>query len=171
MAVIYDEKVERVILELLHVHEAAKRAAERKLVAAQSAIAREDQAIAHLQFALEDYRKFCGLPSRRPNTPSPVLEAEYSHMGPTDLVQHWADNHGGEVMVKDLARVTINAGMYPNYRHAASTIYTVLKRKPFDKVGPGHFKRQESAAPVKDHGSVMPLPTATSFDGVDDLPL
>lgn len=170
MAAIYDEKVERVILELLHGHEAAKQAAERKLAAAQSAIAREDQAIVHLRFALEDYRKFCGLHPRS-STPSPALEAEYAHMGPTDLVQYWADNHGGEVMVKDLARVTINAGMYPNYRHASSTIYMVLKRKPFDKVGPGHFKRRESAIPVNGHGLAIPLRTAASFDGVDDLPL
>ena len=169
MAAIYDEKVEQAILELLHKHEAAKQAAQRKLLAAQSAIAMEDQAIAHLRFALEDYRGAHGLPSR-PNTPSPVLEAEYSHLGPTDLVQYWADNHGGEVIVKDLARVAINAGMYPNYRQAASTIYAVLKRKPFDKVGPGHFKRKENPSSANGHNFALPPLTAASFDDVDDLP-
>ena len=167
MTDIYNENVEQAIRGRLHEYEAAKQAADRKLVAVRNIIAEEEQAIAHLQFVLEDYRKSHGLPSQ-PDKPSPVLEAEYSHLGPTDLVKYWADNHGGEVIVKDLAHVVINAGMYTDYRHAASTIYAVLKRKPFDKVGPGHFKRQEFHTPVNGHSS--PLPTAISMDDVDDLP-
>ena len=162
MTGVYDENVEHAIRERLHEHEAAKQAAERRLIAAQNTIEEEDRAIANICFALEDYRKAYGLPPRS-DKPSPVLGAEYSHLGPTDLVQYWAGKHGGEVIVKNLARVGIDAGMFPNLRHASSTIYAVLKRKRFEKVGPGHFKKmQTSMQPQEGGGKNIPLPVASS---------
>ena len=148
MTDIYDENVEQAIRGRLHEHEAARQAAEQKLLIVQHTIEEADRAIAHISFFLDDYRKAHGLPPRS-DKPSPVLAAEYSHLGPTDLVQYWADKHGGEVIVKDLARVAINAGMFAVYRHAASSIYAVLKRKPFEKVEPGHFRR--IANPIRDN--------------------
>ena len=168
MTTIYDENVEQAIRGRLHEHEAVKQAAERKLVAARNIITEEEQAIAHLQFVLEDYRRSNGLPSQ-PDKPSPVLEAEYSHMGPTDLVKYWADNHGGEVIVKDLARVAINAGMFAQYRYAASSIYAVLKRKPFEKVSPGYFRRIENTHSGNGPNIAIPLPVIVSFEDTDDL--
>ena len=136
----YDEEIEKALLVRMHEHQAAKQVAERKLAAARNVVVEEEEAIAHWQFAVEDYRKAHGLPARSTN-PSPVLEAEFAHMGPTELVQYWADKYDDEVVVKDLAKVAVNAGVFPNYRHGSSTIYAVVKRKGFEKLGPGHFKR------------------------------
>lgn len=144
MTDIYDEKVEEAIASKLHEHEATKLVAERKMEAARNEIAVAERAVEHWRFALEDYRQSHGL-SARPSTPSPVLEAEYSLMGPTELVQHWADKHGGEVVVKELAKVAVNAGVFPSYRLGSSAIYAVVKRKKYVKVGPGHFKKPNYA--------------------------
>ena len=143
MADIYDERVEGAITELIHGHQARKQAAERKMALAQSALAGADQAIGHIEFALSDYRRAHGLPARS-NSPSPVLWAEYSHMGPVQLVEYWADKQRGLVVVRELARIAVGAGVYPNLRLAASAIYMVLKRKPFDRVAPGRFQRKLS---------------------------
>lgn len=169
MTGVYDENVEQAIRERLHEYESVRQVTEQRLISVQHTIEEVDRAIAHLYFVIEDYRKAHGLPPRS-DKPSPVLTAEYSHLGPTDLVQYWADKHGGDVVVKELARVAVNAGMFAQYRQAASSIYAVLKRKPFDKVEPGHFKRQESPTPVNGHSFALPSPTTTSFDDVDDLP-
>ena len=165
---IYDEKIEQVITSKLHEHEAATLAAKRKMEAARNEMTEAEQAVEHWRFALQDYRKSHGLPPQPPN-PSPVLEAEYSHMGPTELVEYWADNHGGEVIVKDLARVAMNAGMFAQYRLASSSIYAVLKRKPFKKVSPGCFQRIENTHSGNDRNIAIPLPAIVSFDDADDL--
>ena len=166
---VYDEKVEQVILARLHKHKETKRLAEMKLDAIQREITEANEAIGHAGFFLDDYRKAHDLPPMV-YVANQMIPPDFAHMGPTDLVQYWADNHGGEVIVKELARVVINAGMYTNYRHAASTIYAVLKRKSFDKVAPGHFQRKESPPSMNGHSLAIPLPANTSFDDVDDLP-
>ncbi len=151
MTDIYDERIEEAIASRLHEHEATKLVAERKMEAVRNEIAVEERAVEHWKFALEDYRKSHGLSPQSPS-PSPVLEAEYSHMGPTELVQHWADKHGGEVVVKDLAKVGVNAGVFSSYRLGSSAIYAVVKRKKYVRVGPGHFKKpnydNEQKAPL-----------------------
>ena len=146
MISIYDEKVEGAITAKLHEHEATKLAAERKMEAARNEMAEAERAVEHWRFALEDYRQSHGL-SASPSTPSPVLRAEYSQMGPTDLVQHWAEKHDGEVVVKELAKVGVNAGLFPNYRHASSAIYAVVKRKGYTKIGAGQFKNLNMRTP------------------------
>ena len=140
MTGVYDDKVEEAITAKLREHEATKLAAERRMETARNEVAEAEQAVEHWQFALEDYRRSHGLPPQS-STPSPVLEDEYSHMGPTELVQYWADRHEGEVVVKELAKLAVRVGMSPNYRHASSNIYAVVKRKGYEKIGPGHFKK------------------------------
>ncbi len=169
MTGVYDENVEQAIRERLHEYESVRQGTELRLISAQQTIDAVDRAIAHLYFVIEDYRKAHGLPPRS-DKPSPVLSAEYSHLGPTDLVQYWADKHGGEVVVKELARVAVNAGMFAQYRNAASSIYAVLKRKPFEKVRPGYFKRIENPHSGNDHNIAIPVPVAISFDDAEDLP-
>ena len=155
----YDEKVEHVILQRLHEHESALRGAERRLELVMGELAEEVKAVEHWQFVLEDYRKLHGL-SLQPVTLSPVLADEYSHMGPTELVQYWSDKHDGEVVVKDLAKVAVKAGMFPNYRHASSSIYAVVKRKGYEKIGPGYFKR---TIHVNGHNPLIPAPHMVSL--------
>ena len=139
----YSEQVEGAILERLHACEAEKQTAEHKLETARIVVGEKEKAIAHWRFALEDYRRFHDLPM--PDTyHSPALTKEYAHLTPTELVYYWANKHNGEVVVKDLAKVGREAGVFKQYRTAASSIYSVVKRKNFTKLGPGHFK-----APVR----------------------
>ena len=139
----YDEKVEQAMLERLHACEAEKQVAERKLEAARIVVMEREEATAHWRFVLEDYRRVHDLPMQGPYH-SPVLAEEYAHMAPTELVYYWASKHDGEVVVKDLAKISMEAGIFKEYRFASSSIYSVAKRKHFTKLGPGHFK-----APVR----------------------
>ena len=134
----YDEKVEQAIREQLHKHEAARQLDERKMAAARLAIDEDEQAIEHWQFALNDYRREHGLEAINH---SPVLQDEYSSMGPTELVEYWANKHDGEVVIKELTHIGLNAGIFKKYRNGSSSIYSVLKRKQYDKLGPGYYKR------------------------------
>ena len=137
----YSEKVENALLDMLYTHQAAKQAAERKLEAAKDAAEAEELAIAHCQYVVDDYRRVHGMPIQATGV-SPVLANEFAHMGPSEFVMHWAAKHDGEVVVKELARVATEAGMFSSRRAASSSIYGVVRRKPFDKVGPGHFKKK-----------------------------
>ena len=166
MATIYDEKVEQTIRDHLHHHETAMRGAKRRLEAAREELAEEERAVEHWKYALEDYRKSHGLPPQPP-TLNPFPEPEYSYMGPTELVQHWSDNHGGEVVIKDLAKIAVKAGVFPNYRHGSSAIYAVVRRKGFEKVKPGHFKRIEDSHSADGHNLAIPLPGPSIFDDED----
>ena len=159
---IYDEKIEKVITSRLHEYEAVKLAAERRMEAARHEITEAEEAVNHWQFVLEDYRKSHGLPSQA-STPSPVLEAEYSHMGPTELVEYWANKHDGEVVVKDLAKVAVNSGVCSDRRIGASMIYAVVKRKGYTRIAPGHFKKMQTSMQTQDRSDKnIPMPVASS---------
>ena len=135
----YSEQVEGAILERLHACEAEKQTAEHKLETARIAVGEKEEAIAHWRFALEDYRRAHDLPMQD-TYHSPVLTREYAHLTPTELAYYWASKHNGEIVVKDLAKVGSEAGVFKQYRAAASSIYSVAKRKHFTKLGPGRFK-------------------------------
>ena len=168
-----DVDLEGVFIDNLYAHEHALRELEVRLVAIQEEMAEERKAVEHWTFAYTDYMKSRGL-SPRSLTRNPVLEPEYAHMGPTELVQYWADKYDGEIVVKDLAKVAVDARMFPNYRYASSSIYAVVKRKGFAKVEPGHFRKTkqgndrnghsgnigfttlECAIPMNDDGVVAP---------------
>ncbi len=139
---IYDEKMEQLIRSKLHEHETAILTAERKMEVARKEMTEAEQAAQHYRFVLEDYRKSHGLPPNPPN-PGPVAASEYSHMGPTELVEYWANKHDGEVVVRDLTNVALAAGVFSDRRHGGSMIYAVAKRKGYKKVGPGHFKKAD----------------------------
>ena len=138
----YDETVEQEALEMLHEYELAKQNAERKLILARQEVDEKDQAISHVKFFIENYRRKYGLTAQT-DAPSPVLEAEYAHLGPTELVEYWADKNDGKVVVKELTRAGVEAGLFKSYRLGSSMIYAVAKRKGFDKTGPGVFQRPE----------------------------
>ena len=141
---VHDDKVEQAIVSRIHAHEAAKQAAERQLNAAREAVARAERAVSNWRFALEDYRTACGLPAKS-DVVSPILANEYSAMGPTELVEYWAEKHDGLVVIKDLAKEGVKAGIFPTYRHGSSAVYAVVKRKAYDKVAPGCFRRRDQA--------------------------
>ena len=136
----YSKTVEQALVGYLVKHEKGKHRAEEKLIEARHEIEREDQAIAHWQFAIDEYRKDHRQPADK-HCISPTLEEEYGRKTPTELVEHWANKHDGEVVVKELTRVGLRVGAFKKYRNGASSIYSVLKRRKYEKVGPGHFRK------------------------------
>ena len=165
MTIYFDEKVEQTLLGLLHTYETAKRDAERKLMRAREEVEEKEQSIIHARFMIDDYRKQCGLPVQ-PSYRSPMLTDEYANLGPTELVDSWADQHDGEVIVKELTQVGLAVGTFEKYRNGASAIYGVLKRKPYKKIAPGHFKKIQTSMPIQNGNSEnIPLP-ASSFEPI-----
>ena len=154
-----DVDLEEIFVDKLYEHEHALRELEVRLAAIQEEMAEERKAVEHWTFAYTDYMKSRGL-SPRNLTRNTVLEPEYAHMGPTELVQYWSDKHAGEVVVKDLAKVAVNARMFPNYRYASSSIYAVVKRKGFVKVGPGHFRKTKQGNDRNRHSGDTGLTTS-----------
>ena len=61
---------------------------------------------------------------------NPVLESEYAHLRPSDIIQRWASKHDGHIVMRDLCRAMVAAGIYPEYQPAAATLYSVLRRMP-----------------------------------------
>ena len=106
---IYEEKVEAAIRERLHFHHAARQAAERRDADGEAEALEEEDAVAHLNFVLDDYRRLHGFRGRS-GAVSPALAREYGHLGPAELVEYWASKHGGWVVVKELAAVAMDAG-------------------------------------------------------------
>ena len=169
---IYDEKIEQLFTSRLHQYEAVKQMAELRMESARIEICEAEEAIKHWRFAIEDYRKSHDLPSQ-PSTPNPFLEAEYSHMGPTELAEYWANKHDGEIVVKELVKVAMDAGVFSNYRHGSSMIYATAKRKGYTRIAPGHFKKiLTSMHPEDVDGKNIPMPVASSEPiGVSTSPL
>ena len=162
MTIYFDEKVEQTLLELLYTYETAKRDAERKLIKAREEVEDKEQAMIHARFMINEYRKQCGLPVQTTHR-SPMLNDEYANLGPTELVDYWADQHDGEVIIKELTHVGLAVGTFTKYRNGASAIYAVLKRKPYKKIAPGHFKKIQTSMPLQNgDGKNMPLPVANS---------
>ncbi len=144
MTVQADMHSEAVIVELqalLRQQETERQAAERKMVEARDTVAANEQAIAHIQATIDMYREKHGLPIPK-DEQDPVLASEYARMGPTALVKTWAGRHNGEVMVKDLTKVGLKAGVFQKYRNGSSSIYSVLKRGPYEQIKPGHFRQR-----------------------------
>ena len=167
MAVHFDEKVEQTFLELLYTHELERRDAERKLIRAREEVEEKEQAIIHARFMIDDYRKQCGLPVQIAHR-HPMLNDEYANLGPTELVDCWADQHDGEVIVKELTHVGLAVGTFTKYQNGASAIYSVLKRKPYKKLSPGHFKKNQTQTSMliqNGDSENIPLP-ASSFEPI-----
>ena len=113
-------------LTLIHHAEREKRDAEEKLEQKRHTIAEKEQVIISLRTSLDYYRRENGLPIVV--DPSPAVEENYGHLGPTDIVAKWADKHNGEIVIKDLATELKRTHIYSVYNKAYNAIYTVLKR-------------------------------------------
>ena len=152
----YDEKVVKEVLELLRDHEEAKQSAQRRLTVAQAEIEEATQNIQACHDVLNSYRKKYGIPGKAVEE-SPVLEAEFRLLGPTELVEIWASKHDGVVIVKDLTKAALAAGKFKKYRNAYSAITSVVRRKGYVKVGEGHYRKRDKLP--KGNGT---FPTDTS---------
>ena len=141
MAESYSAEFEAMLQKRLVEHHAARQVAESRLMVAKRDIEEAKKAISYIDYVIDDYRKAHGLPPNGVKA-SPVLAEELAHMGPAELVEHWANKNDGEVVVKELAKAAAEAGAFPSRRTASTAIYGVVRRKPFDKIAPGHFKRK-----------------------------
>ncbi len=137
---------EQETLELIHDAETDKQRAEQRVESARHAVATKEQEIAALLLALDHYRRKHSLETPRVQH-SPVIEAEYAHLTPPQILDHWAAKHDGEIIVVDLVNVVRAAGVYRNYSQAAGTLYSAIRRRPdIEKAAPGHY-RQSILAP------------------------
>ena len=143
----YNEVVEREVLAKLREHEQAKQAAQRRITTAEAEVEEANQAIEAYRFVLNDYRKQAGI-SPMAFEHSSVLEAAFKHLGPTELVDYWARRHGGDVVVKDLTKAALAAGKFKKYRNAYSAITSVVKRKKYEYVGEGHYRKRSNGKEI-----------------------
>lgn len=137
----YDKAVERGVLETIHELQMARQRAERRLEADRQEFEEAGRGIASAEDFLKAYRRLNDQPVQV--DPIPVPNQEYTRMGPVDLVEHWATLHDGEVVVKDLTKAALAAGVFTHYRNGSASIYSVLKRKKYERIGQGHFRKAE----------------------------
>ena len=155
------EATEQYIKERIAELEGEKRDAERRVQVAQDAVTDKEQRLANWRGALRDYRESNDLPDEVEHCQ--VLADEYATMGPTQMVDHWASQHGGEVVVKELSQAVLRARAYTLYSTAYNTIRgTVRRRKDFKKVAPGRYQSTRTA-----HGErLQPRPATNRVGGL-----
>ena len=139
---------EQETVALLHDAEVQKRNADLALEKVLKEIQSIEQIIAGCRVTLEQYRKKYGYTNGP--IPSPIVDEEYGHLGPSAAVAQWAARHDGEVVIKELAGELLRTHTYKDYRVAYNSVYTVLKRDAnFTKVKPGRYKRMPTIAQME----------------------
>ena len=78
---------EQETLALLHEAESDKRDAEKLVEEAQREVVVQEDVIVGLRLALTRYRKKYDLPNKP--DPSPVVESQYGHLGPSLICARW----------------------------------------------------------------------------------
>ena len=127
--------------------------AERCLKLAEEAVRGKERNLETLKGALEVLQERNALPVALPLVVahSEAISAPvngYGSLGPTEMVERWAAEHEGNVVVKDVVKVAIQAGSYKHYRSAYNSLLsTVRRREDFEQIGPGRFRaiREESS--------------------------
>ena len=130
---------EQETLMLIHDAEEEKHRAERRVESAKQDVQKCVVEVQALHATLERYRRKYGIPSGSIER-SLVLEAEYSTLTPWEMCSRWAQKHDGNVIMKELCRDAVAAGMYKDYQQAAGTFYSLVSRKPeVEKRARGHY--------------------------------
>src|SRR5207249_1726927 len=89
----------------------------------------------------------------------PVLAAEYHRKTAREMINLWADQHGGEIIVKDACQFLADAGLFGSANQAAGTLYPTFKRMPdFERVVRGRYRRRSRSNPI-DHRDPGPALT------------
>ena len=119
--------------------EVEKLEAERRVQNAQEVLTAKEEQVARWYAILKDYQEMSDLPQSehdyRPSVPD-----EYSRLGPTEMVKLWANQHGGDVLVREVTDLALRVGIYKSRKSASNTFTNILKRhKDFVRIGPGHF--------------------------------
>ena len=130
---------EQETLMLIHDAEEEKLRAEQRVESAKQDVQKCVVGVQALHATLERYRRKYGMPSGSIER-SPVLEAEYSTLTPWEMCRRRAQNHDGNINMKELCHDAVAAGMYEGYKQAAGTFYSLVNRKPeVEKRAPGHY--------------------------------
>ena len=69
---------------------------------------------------------------------TPVVKVQ--RQSPKALVERWATEHGGEIVLDDFVTAVVGDGTYPDRRRAYNAVYVVVKRDHrMVKVAPGRY--------------------------------
>ena len=133
----FELQIKQTIVEL----KGKKREAERRLKCAEEAVDDLGNRLTIWEEALAEYQERHGLPVESLSSTVESTASGYASLGPTQMVERWASEHDGEVVVKDLVKTVLHAGAYKKYRTAYNVITaTVKRRKESQQIGPGRFR-------------------------------
>lgn len=103
--------------------------AQERLASAKQAVQTVTAEINALHVALKIYREVHELPAEvRP--PSREALAPYFNQGAKAMMAQWAQDHDGQIVVRDAAYFLIAGGLFKDYTQAAGTLYPSLSRMP-----------------------------------------
>ena len=146
---------EQETLELIAEAEQDRNKALQRVEAAQKVADTTANTVEALKTALSRYRHHYGLPPITV-TAAPEVVAELSHLDPRGLVDHWADIHGGKVVMRDFCKAVVQAGQYKTERLAAGSLYSTVKRMPrYEKASRGVYQRKTPPGINSQHPSML----------------
>ncbi len=138
-----DKTFEDELLELIDDAHDERRKAEQRLAAARRAIETLNRKIEALQLTLDTYRTKYGLPKMAVTMPVTEEQArQYRNLSVKDMILRWADQHDGEVAMRDACRFLASAGLFTDERQAAGTLYSTIQRMAeFEKDKRGLYRK------------------------------
>jgi hypothetical protein len=144
---------EQETLELIAEAEQDRNKAVQRVEIARRLAETAENTVEALKVALRRYRQHYGLPPLAVPA-APGVVTQLSHLDPKGLIDHWADTHGGKVIMKELCNAVVQAGQYKDQRQAAGSLYSTVKRMPrYAWVTRGIFQRKENIPLLNGHAS------------------
>lgn len=137
-----DKTFEQEINDLIHDAEEERKKSQQRLEAARTAMETANKKLEAALIMLKAYRVKYGLakPEIAPVTEVPI---EYQNKTFKTILREWADNHGGIIVINDVADALLVAGLFKTKQRATGTLYPTVTRqmKDFRKIAPGKFQR------------------------------
>jgi hypothetical protein len=184
------ETWERATLDLIRRLEGDRlQKAEQRVAAAQRALAAVKAEIDALHHSLKIGRAEFGLSVDEPGKPDERLVAEYRNLSAREMLERWADAHGGQIVMRELSQFVVSAGIFRDKTQAAGALYPAVSRSEgFEQVTRGVYRRRTAAEPIADdwlddpdlldldpdmddlQGDHVPMPQAHSVNGHTTYP-
>jgi hypothetical protein len=142
--VTFPEKLwEEETLDLIQDQQEERRKLESRLAAIQQQLEKCDQLIVAYRLTLEGYRAKYGLAKSGPEPLTDHDKAVYLKLHPKDVVNRWADSHGGTVVMNELCLTMVAIHAFSDTAQAASTLYSAIRRMTeYEKVERGVYRRR-----------------------------
>ena len=139
-------------LELIQEAEQERHRAIQKVEVAKRAVELAEQRMAALKTTLGLYHQKYGIATNA-IIPSKEMAAEYAGMNPQQMIEHRADMNDGTVIMNDLAKDTVAAGMFSSVVQARGTLYRrVARMSGFEKVTPGIYRLVKAKSTISSNG-------------------